>query len=115
MKDVFTDPQYAGLYWSIDPDTPASERPQAHATAALVALYLRARGAPKSGPEFLMQDPRSQTWYVRWPNGRLGWETEASFAARGLTIPMQAVLQPGLERELLAELAPDDGIGVGTR
>jgi hypothetical protein len=34
------------------------------------------------------------TWYVRWPNGSLRWETEAALRARGATIPAHPLLRP---------------------
>ncbi len=44
-KDVFTDPEYAGLNWSIPRDTPDSERAAMHTLMANAAL--RARNRPR--------------------------------------------------------------------
>lgn len=40
-KDIFSHPDYAGLSWSIDPDTPWDERETAHFVAATVAKWRR--------------------------------------------------------------------------
>lgn len=41
LKDILTDPSYAGLYWTIPRDTPPEYREQAHINAALVAKRTR--------------------------------------------------------------------------
>lgn len=41
MIDVFTDPRFAGLHWSIPSNTPWEERDQAHLIAAHIALWRR--------------------------------------------------------------------------
>ena len=102
-RDPARDPQFDGLYWSIDPDTPDEQRHQAHATAALVALYLKARPNPPAALEFIAADPQQRCWLVRWPNGSMRWETETSLTDRGFVVPQRAILQPGIERDLLVE------------
>ena len=43
--------------------------------------------------EFLLRDAFADAWYVRWPNGTLRWEREASLRARGIAIPRQPLIQ----------------------
>jgi hypothetical protein len=98
LDDIVVDPAFAGLSWSIDCDahTPRDEREQAHVTAAMVAKYLREhpinRAKRPDAPEFLIQQPASNEWFVRWPNGSLRWETAVSLVARGFTLPSQPIL-----------------------
>lgn len=96
LRELVTDPEYAGLSWSIDPDLEGDEREQAHVTAATVAKYLREHpinpAKRAGGPEFLIHEFASNAWYVRWPNGGLKWETAVSLVARGFTVPRHPVL-----------------------
>ena len=41
LSDILSHPDYAGLFWSIDPDTPWEEREQAHIVAAMLAKWRR--------------------------------------------------------------------------
>ena len=62
--DIFTHPDYAGLSWTIRPDTPWDEREQAHFIAATVAKWRRDE---KNKPHYTLThkgpyDPFACTW-----------------------------------------------------
>jgi hypothetical protein len=66
-------------------------------TAREVAQYLRAHpanGVRAAGPVCLILDPSRRMVYVRWPNGRVAWETADSLRARGFPVPDRGLLQP---------------------
>lgn len=96
LDEIVRDPEYAGLHWSIDPETPADARASAHVTAAEVARYLREHKQKPKAFEVLAYDPARCLVYVRWPNGSIAWESIVSLHARGFTVPTVGVLESRL-------------------
>jgi hypothetical protein len=82
MTDVFTDPSFAGLHWSIPPDTPDENRALAHLSAACAARAKRDREEDR--PVELAYDPREDRRLLGWPNGSLTWMSSLEMAAQNL-------------------------------
>lgn len=76
-----------------DAATREPERPP-RTTEEVVFRYLRDNRAPRVGEVAFLLLAGGPTWYVRWPNGSLRWETEAALRARGATIPAHPLLRP---------------------
>jgi len=83
--NVFTDPSFSGLHWSIDPDTPENEREQAHQTAALVARAIRDRPQGLT-VEPILEDPCTDRYFVQWPNGSRTWVSKLYLAKNRIKV-----------------------------
>lgn len=42
--------------------------------------------------EFLLRNPATREWYVRWPNGSIRWEAEAGLHGRGFKTPRAPII-----------------------
>ncbi len=89
MTDVFTDPSFAGLHWSIPRDTPSEDRAMAHLSAACAARSARDRAASRT-LYVLNEDCARDEVFVGWPNGSRTWESRKSLAFNGSWILKEA-------------------------
>ncbi len=82
MINVFTDPSFAGLHWSIPPETPDEDRALAHLSAAYAARAKREREEDR--PCELAYDPQHDRYLLSWPNGSMTWMSSLEMAAHNL-------------------------------